>query len=203
MERILRWAAPLAVVVAMLPATARAQAAPKFAYVNSQAILAQAPGRAEAEAQFNQEMAGYRQELQRMSDSLNALIAAYGQKESTLTAAQKQSQQEAIRNKQGEYQRRAQDLEKKASDREAELMQPIMQQVQKTIEDVRTEEGYSIVFDAGSDGGVVVAADKSLDITQKVIARLQTAAKPAAQKPAPGAQQPGPSGVTRPAPKKP
>jgi outer membrane protein len=208
MERLIRWAVPLAVLpmaalAATVPGVARAQGAPKFAYVNSQAIFEQAPGRAEAEAQYKKEMTGYSAEMDRMRDSLNALLTSYGQQESSLTAAQKQSRQEEIRSRQDEYQKRAQELEQKASDREAELMRPIMQQVQKIIEDIRSEGGYSIIFDAGSNGGVIVAADKNLDITQKVIDRLQASAKPTAQQPAPAAKQPAPSGVTRPAPKKP
>ncbi|HET7584608.1 MAG TPA: OmpH family outer membrane protein [Gemmatimonadaceae bacterium] len=203
MYRMIHWALPLALVAGFVPVAVAAQGAPKFAYVNSQAILAQAPGRAEAEAQFNKEMDGYRQELKRMQDSLNAMLQSYSQNEATLTPAQKQTQQDAIRSKQGEYQQRAQALEEKASQREAELMRPIMDQVQKVIEGIRTEDGYTMIFDASS-GGPIVAADKNLDITQKVIARLQTTGKPTAQQqPGSGVQQPSPAGVSRPSPKRP
>ena len=62
-----------------------------------------------------------------------------------------------------------------------------------------------LVFDAQATGGSVVAADKNLDITDQVIARLRTMApgapvastKPGATKPATGPTA-GPSGVSRP-----
>ena len=45
-------------------------AAPKIVYVNSQKIIAQAPGRADAEAQFQKEMDQYKAQVQKMGDSL-------------------------------------------------------------------------------------------------------------------------------------
>ena len=52
-------------------------------------------------------------------------------------------------------------------------MQPILQRINKIINDLRAENGYAMVFDAQANGGSVVAADKNLDITDQVIARLQ------------------------------
>ena len=49
----------------------------KIGYINSQAILAQAPGRAEAEAQFDREVGVYRAQIQRMDDSLKTMMAAF------------------------------------------------------------------------------------------------------------------------------
>src|SRR5689334_6388585 len=49
----------------------------KIGYINSAQLLQEAPGRAEAEAQFDREVGAYRQQLQRMNDSLNALMAAF------------------------------------------------------------------------------------------------------------------------------
>ena len=49
-------------------ASAQAAAAPKIGFINSAAILAEAPGRAEAENRFKSEVATYQAQLQRMSD---------------------------------------------------------------------------------------------------------------------------------------
>ena len=84
--------------------------------------------------------------------------------------------------------------------RERELMRPLMERIKKTIDTIRAEEGYAMIFDAGSNAGVVVAADKSLDITDRVLARLKTtppvSAKPA-DKPS-GGPVSSPAGVSRP-----
>src|SRR6185437_2401942 len=61
-------------------AGAQASSAPsstKIGYINSALLLQQAPGRAEAEAQFDKEVGVYRQQIQRMDDSLRTLMAAF------------------------------------------------------------------------------------------------------------------------------
>jgi hypothetical protein len=44
------------------------------------------------------------------------------------------------------------------------------------IEGLRAEGNYAIVFDVSSQTSTVVAADKSLDLTQRAIERLTTGA---------------------------
>ncbi|GAC1685058.1 MAG: hypothetical protein NVS9B3_03310 [Gemmatimonadaceae bacterium] len=149
---------------------------PKLAYINLQAILGQAPGRAEAEAQFEKEMTGYRSTVQAMGDSLNRLVADYNKQEITLSPAAKEGRQKTIRGKEEAYQKRARQLEQQAQQRQAELVQPIMDRIKLVIDDVRREDGYTIIFDAGAQGSGIVAADKNLDITDRVLARLRSVA---------------------------
>jgi outer membrane protein len=186
-------------VVPPATSSSSSSATPKIAYVNSQKILAEVPGRSDAEAQMQKEMEGYRAEVQKMSDSLNALVSAYNKVEPTLSATAKATRQKDIQAKESAYQQRVQQLEQQAQQRQAELMRPIMQQINKVIEQIRSEDGYAMVFDAGNQAGVVVAADSSLDITAKVIQRLKTAAPVSTtpQKPPTGPAN-KPLGATRP-----
>jgi Skp family chaperone for outer membrane proteins len=80
--------------------------------------------------------------------------------------------------------------------RQAQLVKPIMERVQSVIETIRTEEGYSMIFDVGSQVSVVVAADKKLDLTDRVLARLKSQGPPP-KAPASGTV-PQPVGVTPP-----
>jgi outer membrane protein len=163
---------------------AMAQGGLKIAYVNSQEIIAAAPGRAEAEAQIQKDMDAYRGQVKTMGDSLNALIASYTKAESTLTEAARTAKQKEIQDKERQYQQRVQELEQKAQQRQSELVRPIMEKINAIIEQVRAESGYAMVFDAGSQSGVVVAADSTLNITDKVIARLKAGSGSAKTTPA-------------------
>lgn len=191
----------------MICGAVSAQAQVKIGYIKSQTILANAPGREAAESQFEKEMATYRAQVQRMGDSLNALIADYNKQEVSLSPQAKEARQKDIRTKEEEYQRRTQELQTQVRQREAELVRPIMEQINKVIDELRADEGYTMIFDAENQAGVVVAADKNLDLTDKVLARLRAAGPPTAaarptgaqRPPAPGAQQP--SGVQRPKPR--
>ena len=169
----------------------------KLAYLNSQLILQQAPGRAEAEAQFEREMSSYQQTVKRMGDSLNALVADYNKQELTLSPAAKETRQKAIRDREEAYQKRTQDIEQQARARQDELVQPILQQINQAIQQVRAEGGYTFIFDVGNASGIVVAADTSLDITDVVMAKLKTMG-PAKPTTASGRTQPGATPANRP-----
>lgn len=181
---------------------AGAAAAPKFAYINSQQILERAPGRAEAESTFTREMNGYHAQVQRMGDSLNTLMADFEKAQGAMTAVAREAKQKDLRTRQEAYQTRVRQLEQQAQQRQYELVQPMMDQIRKVLEEVRAERGYAMIFDVAAQGGAVVAADKSLDITDQIVSRLKPiAAAPRpdvgnAAKPA-GAARPTPTGVTR------
>jgi hypothetical protein len=76
-----------------------------------------------------------------------------------------------------------------------------MNQIKAVLETIRNEEGYTFIFDVDAEGGLIVAADKNLDITERVISRLRplpaTATKPDSAK-APAAPKPAPAGIKPP-----
>ena len=63
-------------------------------------------------------------------------------------------------------------------------MQPILDRVKEAIEDMRVEGGYSMIFNA-DQGSPIVAVDKNLNVTERVLAKLRgtTASAPTAPKP--------------------
>lgn len=185
--------------------SAAQQPASRVAYVNPQALFENAPGRAEAEAAFRKETEGFRTELSRMNEQLNQLMSDYQKNEAKLPAADKERRQRAITAKEDSLRARQQRLEQQASQRQSELMAPIMESVRKVLEDIRAEDGYAMIFSSEPGASPILAADKNLDITERVVARLKTvaaakAAAPAAAQKAAGAPANAPSGVTRPKP---
>jgi len=196
--RALFRAAPVALtLLAVMALPAHAQGS-KVAYVQTAMLLDQAPGRAEAEAQFEKETGGYRDQIKRMSDSLDALVSGFQKRQASLTAATRDAQAKEIQSKQQEYQRRTAELEQKAQGRQNELVQPILDKVKAAIEEVRVEGGYAMIFNA-DQGSPIVAVDKSLNVTDKVLSKLKGSTASAAPAPRPSAAAPAPSGVTRPA----
>jgi Skp family chaperone for outer membrane proteins len=195
--------AATAVAFSVAASAAHAQAAPaapKFAYINSRTVLEQAPAAAAAQAQLQREMQPYEAQVKRMSDSLQTMIGDYQKSQATLTAAQRETRETAIRTKQTEYAQRTQKMQDDAQKREAAVVQPIMEQIRTVIEDVRQRGGYAMIFDVASSNGFVVAADKSLDLTPQVVERVK-ALKPAATAPAAAPARgatAAPAGVTRP-----
>ena len=197
------------VITAAAAAPAFAQGAPKIAYVDSKVILSRAPGRQAAEDTFNKEMEVSRTQVQKMGDSLQTMIADYQKTQATLAQTVRDQREAAIRKKQEDYQSRAGALDQQMQQRQMELVKPIMDQIRKVLDDIRQEDGYAFILDAGSEAGVIVAADRNLDVTEKVISRLKpvpvTASAPGAPKTdtgkgAPAGPRPAPAGATRPKP---
>jgi len=201
--RVLLGASSIALATSLILAgTAGAQAAQssppvvpvKIGYINSALLLQQAPGRAEAEAQFEREVGVYRQQIQRMDDSLRTIMAAFDRDAPKLDSGARESRRTSIGQREVEYQSRARGLDSTMQARQAQLVRPIMERVQSVIEAIRSEDGYSMILDVGAQASVVVAADKRLDLTDRVLARLKSQGPP----PPAGGAIPQPAGVTRP-----
>ena len=174
---------------------AEAQTAPqKFAYVNSQAILQSAPGRAEAEAAFQKDFQSIEGQAKKLADSLQVLTAAFQKEEPALSPPAREARLKTLRDRETEFEGKMQQLREQAQNREQELMQPIIDNIKKALEDFRTENGYTFIFDV-AQGSMIVAADKNLDVTDRVVAKLRLSAPKVAPRttgPAPAA-----AGVTK------
>lgn len=155
-----------------VPGRAQQVPAPKIVYVNTQALLDVAPGRAAAESTYKVESAAWGDELNKMSQDIQGMIADYQKAEPTLTDAAKQMRQKAIQAKQQAFAERQNALNQQAQQRQSDLMAPVMQSVKDMLDKIREENGYSLILDSQA----VVAGDKNLDITDKVVARLKIAA---------------------------
>ena len=180
-------AAGLALTISVLAASgAAAQGPQKFAYINSQVILQQAPGRAAAEAQIKKEQDTFQRRIKLMQDSMVAMQTAYQKDVATLTPAVQAQRQEAILKKQQAFTQEADQLEQKFAESSDAASRPIMELFNRVLNDVRAAEGYAFIFDVGSQAQAIVAADKNLDISEKIIAGMRTAAAaaPAANRPA-------------------
>jgi outer membrane protein len=156
------------------PATAAAPAATglKIAYLNSRAILAQTPGYAVAETTFARELAASRTEVAKLQQSLDSAANDFETSSVLLSPSVKAERQRQLLAQQQSVQQRQQDLQGRMEQRERELLEPLQQRVQAVVEGVRAEMNYAVIFDVAAMGGAMVAADRSLDITQVVIQRL-------------------------------
>jgi len=192
------------VALALTGGAAQAQQpAFKMAYVNTGALMEVAPGRAAADSALQKISDGFKAQIQKMQDSIQALYTDYTKKEPTLSAAQKDLKQKAIQGLETELQAKNLQLQQQFQQRSQELYAPVQEAVKKVLEDIRVEDGYAMILANDPAGpGVIVSADKNLDITERVVARLRTVAattKTNQTKPAVTA----PAGVVKPPPKPP
>ncbi len=158
-------AAPLALVAQ--------QGGPKIGYINGRTVLLATPGYAQADSTYNRELGGYRQEVDRLQASLDSAAADFEQKSVMLSATARTARRRELEQQRDRLEARANELREKAAQREQELLAPIHSRVNEAIESVRAEGSYAIIFDVGANDGLIVAADKSLELTQKVIDKVK------------------------------
>jgi outer membrane protein len=172
-----------ALSLAVVAGVAQAQVAPiKIGYVNTEALMAAAPGRAAAESSYNKEVLAFQKQQQAWSDSLQKQIQAYQKAAPALTDAKKKSEEERLGKLQQDLTNQNTLGEQRIRQRENEVLAPLMEIVRAAIEEIRTEGGYAMIF-SGDQNSPIVAADKNLDLTDRVVARLKTKAATAPTNP--------------------
>lgn len=180
---------------------------PKFAYVDSRTILQRAPGSAAIQAQLTKERTDAQASVSKMQDSLRLMYDTYLKEKGTLSATQQEAREKALQSRNAEFDQRVGQMDQQMQQRQFDLIQPMMAQIREVLDAIRTEESYTFIFDVGNDPGLIVAADKNLDITERVIGRL----KPVTVNVAPRTDstranspaRPAPAGITRPPTKPP
>lgn len=145
-------------------------------FVNTGAILPVAPGAEAAQAAFEAELQGFRQELEGLGSRLDSMLVDYRRQEAMLDPAAKEAKQKEILDLQQAAQNRQLQLETESEQRRTALLEPILNNVRAVIEEIRAEKSYSIVFDIAESG--VIAADSTLDITGAVLQRMGVTPEP-------------------------
>ncbi len=179
----------------VLVAAAPLQAQVRMGFVDSRKILQEMPARAAVEARLRVELETLGAREKKMIDSLNAMVASFEKDSATLSAADRTKRFTALQAYDAQYRDTLQALQTEAQEKQAAAMQPLFDQVKLALDEVRTADGLSFIFDIGAQGNAIVAMDKNLDVSDKVIARLRTTSAAPAPRTAPPAAAP-----TRPAP---
>jgi outer membrane protein len=161
-------AQPAAPAVLNFPANMR------IAYINSQRLIEEAPGAREAQTTIQREMDKYRAELALLEDSIKNMQADYQQRSVMLSPDAKKKQEDAIRAKMSGFETRSQQYDANITKRQGELVQPIMDRINKVLGDIRKEHNISIILDVSSRS--IVQADTTLDLTNEALRRLRAAA---------------------------
>jgi outer membrane protein len=172
--RTITRAALLALSLTLMAKSAQAQTV-KLGYVNTEALMAQAPGRAAAESSYNKEVVAFQKQQKVWADSLNKQIENYQKVMPTLTDAKKKTEEDRLAKLQQDLTNLNNLGEQRIRQRENEVLAPLMEIVRAAIDEIRAEGGYAMIF-SGDQNSPIVAADKNLDLTDKVVARLKTKA---------------------------
>ena len=196
--------AALVLVIAAAPVQAQA----RIGYVDSRKILQEMPGRQQVEAKLRTDLEVLAAREKRMIDSLNVMMSAFEKDSATLVPADRTARFAALQKYDAMYRDTLQSLQTEAQTLQGEAMQPLFDLIKIALDEIRGTDGLAMIFDIGGQSNPVVAMDRNLDLSDKVIARLRTmpaqrpVAAPPRPAPAPAARPtgpvPAPAGVRRP-----
>ncbi|MBP5546182.1 MAG: OmpH family outer membrane protein [Bacteroidales bacterium] len=153
------------------PFTLHAQ---KYACVNTDYVLRSVPEYANAQKRLDKYVEDWQKELMEKQAEVDALRAEFEQESYLLPDNLKKRRQEELKAKEQEVRTLQQqrfgpggDLDKKR----AELLKPIQDRVNATIERVAQEKNYAFVFDKAGNSAVLFAS-KKYDISDEVLELL-------------------------------
>ncbi len=171
----------------------------KVAFVRGEAILNSIPDYVRADSSLQLQNNEYQQQIQQMQATLDSAASAYQEKSTLMTPTAKTAELKKLQDQRTQMDQRVSDLRQKALDQRQQLFQPIETRVQDIIDGMRAEYNCAIILDANSQAGVILSADKSLDLTDRVIARLKSSeSSPPPPAPAAGLRPPSPTPVRKP-----
>ena len=159
--------------VAQQPATGAAPAGARIAFVNARAALASMPGYSKAESTYVKEGEAAQAEMKKLQGALDSAVAEFEQQQAMLSASNRAAKRKELETKNEQLQTRAREIQQRMGQRERELLQPMQERLTAIIDGIRAESNYSMIIDLGAQGLGIVTYDKSLDITQRVVARLK------------------------------
>ena len=147
----------------------------KIGYIDSIKIFAENKETQEAERQYRADVAQWEAQKQRYEQDLSRMGEELSAQSPMLSEEKKAERKLEFQRKMDEYKRFMDETfgdTGLAARRNKELTQPIVDKINKIIEKIAKEQGYTMVFDVANAN--IVYADKAIDITELVLTTLST-----------------------------
>jgi outer membrane protein len=146
----------------------------KFAYVDTDRIMMTSDLTQEAQTILLNEKQNWEQEIADLDTDLEGLYNDYESKKMIMLESSKQEAEEKIMELRDQRMAKVDEIfgeNGKFYQKQAELMEPILDKLKIVIEKVAVENNYSMIFDAATGG--LLYAKPSMDITDLIMEELE------------------------------
>jgi outer membrane protein len=193
----LTFAAALLVVGSFFAPAAHAQAPLKIGYTSVEYVLSQMPERKQIESDLKTYSAQLEAQLKSKQTEFDTKLKAYQAAAATMTDVVKRDKEKELQTLQQGLQEFSQTAQQSLQQKQQQLLSPVLDKIQKNIDLVANESGYSYVLnsDAGSSP-ILLHGPKEGDISDLILKKMGIT--PTAPSPTPDAK-PATQGITSPA----
>jgi len=143
----------------------------KFGHINIQQLVAELPAKKAADAQLQAEATKLQDQLKVMSEDLDSKYSSYLSQRDSLPDLIRATKEKEIQDLDARIKQYNQMAQQTITQKEQQLLQPIIQKVQAAITLVGQEKGLIYIFDLSSQV-VVYHSDKSIDCSPFVKEKL-------------------------------
>jgi len=148
----------------------------RIAYYDSDKIRVNYPAFAEAQAKFDKEIEKWQAQADSMEVKLNDMKTEYEKQYLMLSDEKRQEREALMQQSLVEYQTFLQQIFGDgglAEKRNAELTQPLIEEISKVLQVIAENEGYTLILDVAGTFNNIAYIDESLEITDDVVAELK------------------------------
>ncbi len=138
------------------------QAQSKVAHINTQELVAAMPETKQMEVEIKKVMQTYDTDYKSQTNALQAKLKKYDAEAATQTDTENAKRGAEVQDLQKKLQLYAQNAQQELQKKQQDLYKPIIEKVQKAINDVATKLGYEYVFDSSPGTGLIVYKGKDL-----------------------------------------
>ena len=174
------WTAPAAallalaaVLVAAFAGAVPARADLRIGYIDSAKIFQEYKDAQEAQARFDRQVQGWRDEAAEKEKLVTQLRAEVRDQAPILSTLKRQEKEEALQRAVSDYERFVQEIwgpQGRASQENERATGGVVNEIRSIVEKIAIDKNLNLVLD--SAGGFLIYADKSLDLTSQVITEL-------------------------------
>jgi outer membrane protein len=170
---------PMAFVLLVLAVVNVAGAQSKIGYINTETIMQTLPEAIDAQKSIDLLVAGWEGELTRMQSEWKRKFDEYDKRKLILTDQVRADQERQLREMDAsvtDYRNKKFGQNGELFQKQNDVMKPVQNKMFKVLEDIAKEDGYDYIVDR-SGQVLLLYANEKLDLTQKVLQRMQSFGK--------------------------
>jgi outer membrane protein len=143
----------------------------RIGYIRSEALLAQYKPVIAIQKKLQEETVGVQQDLEKRYKELEAMDAEIKKKSEVLTMQALAPQIQRLQSKQNEFLQLQQNVQAQVGEKQAQLMEPILQDINTFVTKYGKDNGYTMIFGMPIQG-MIVYGDPAEDLTDVIAAEL-------------------------------